>query len=386
MYTGELSDKVKANAAVSYFLIFVSGVFLFNKENPFLNNSFVKSHTKTALIIHLSILINYIIFISFWLGINFTILNYSIDQIIAIPIFIALFIFMLYWAYKAHSWETFSLWKTIKLDKKIKLSTSQNISEKDKLTIILSRIPLLWFIVYPKYKKSPIIENSTKLNLIVSSIIVLLFVFWNGNLSTLLVLAYIIVIVFLSINLIKKNEFLDLNLGKVPNIEKLRLYMISILKYMYIYFTGKKFIWFKDIFSKLENDEKSKLENENKILEKKEDFKLPNLVVYIPIINIISVFNINSKLQKHIINGLIITSLFILSWIFLGFDNRSQIFILFPLAFAIWHLNKELTYEIPFLYDLYRTMTYICTKIKLAFSFLKAKHKEEKSESLKVEK
>jgi hypothetical protein len=66
MQNSELNfEKVKANAVSSYLLLFVSSAFLFNKNDPYLNNSFVKSHTKVALLIHLAIAITAIIFLFF---------------------------------------------------------------------------------------------------------------------------------------------------------------------------------------------------------------------------------------------------------------------------------------------------------------------------------
>jgi hypothetical protein len=45
--------KIQANAVSSYLLLFISSAFLLNKEDPYLNNDFVKSHTKVAGLIHL---------------------------------------------------------------------------------------------------------------------------------------------------------------------------------------------------------------------------------------------------------------------------------------------------------------------------------------------
>jgi hypothetical protein len=58
-----LNPKVKANAVSAYLLVFVSFLFLFNKTNKYINNDFVKNHTKTAFFLHLMLLFTYIIFI-----------------------------------------------------------------------------------------------------------------------------------------------------------------------------------------------------------------------------------------------------------------------------------------------------------------------------------
>ena len=398
----ELNEKIKNNAISAYF--FLAGLILLSKNNPLLDDPFVKSHAKIALIIHLGFLITYIVFISFWLGINFSILNYSLSEIIATTIFIALFMMMLYGAYKAHSWEVFKIWESIKLnfnwnDKKnldinliwnkltkiISVNSNKKISEKDKVTIILSRIPFLWFLIYPQYKDNTIIKNANKVNLIITVIITLLFISWASNLSTLLLLVYIIFIVFLNINLVIKNEVISFDLEKIPDVKQIRLLLITLTKYLQIYASWNKLYSFVSMLKKNEQEEKNRLEIDKKSLEKELDFKLSNILIYIPILNLISIFNINSRLKKHITNGLIITSLFILSWIFLGLHNKEQILLLFPVFSSIWYLKTDLNYEIPFLYDIYRILNSIYQKIRKIFWILKEKQKEEKKLDLKVE-
>jgi hypothetical protein len=48
-----IEDKIKNNAIIAYLFILVNITFLFNKSNRLLDNSFVKNHTKTAILIHL---------------------------------------------------------------------------------------------------------------------------------------------------------------------------------------------------------------------------------------------------------------------------------------------------------------------------------------------
>ena len=72
----EKNKKIIANAVSAYFMIFISLSFLFNKNNKYLNNDFVKSHTKTAFIIHIMFLFTYVVFVSFDFGKEFSILNY----------------------------------------------------------------------------------------------------------------------------------------------------------------------------------------------------------------------------------------------------------------------------------------------------------------------
>jgi len=84
------------NAISAYLMVFISSLFLFNKKNEYVNNEFVKSHTKTAFLIHLSFLLTYIIFISFSFLKNVSILNYNLNYFLASTIFTFLFITLLY--------------------------------------------------------------------------------------------------------------------------------------------------------------------------------------------------------------------------------------------------------------------------------------------------
>lgn len=382
-----ITSKIKANAVSAYLLLFISFLFLFNKDNKHLNNKFVKSHTKIALIIHLWFLITYIIFTTYWTGLNFQILNYSINDIISISIFLILFLLILIWIYKANSWKTFNFTEAINIwnkEKKDIFTTKNdlNIKEKDKLTIILSRIPFIGFIIASKYKNNKIIENNQKLNLIITFIIIFLYVYWNYNLANLLFLVYIIFLVFLWINTFQ-NNIIYFNLEKIPSIKKLYLYSISFIIYMKNYFWKKHFKTFNEVYINIDkiNDTKEKILE--KQLQNQTSFKLINILVYIPIINIISIFNINSKLKIHIINWLIITWLFILSWITLWFNNKQQLFLLFPIAFWIWNINY-LSYKLAFLYDIYNIIAIITWRFLNIFSFLNKKHKEEKFFSSKI--
>jgi hypothetical protein len=48
----EITEKIRNNAMISYAFFILNITFLFSK-NKDLNNDFVKSHTKTAILIHI---------------------------------------------------------------------------------------------------------------------------------------------------------------------------------------------------------------------------------------------------------------------------------------------------------------------------------------------
>lgn len=61
----ETNEKIRKNAISAYLMLFVSGFFLSNTHNPLLANDFVKAHTKTAFLLHISFLAVVLIFLWF---------------------------------------------------------------------------------------------------------------------------------------------------------------------------------------------------------------------------------------------------------------------------------------------------------------------------------
>jgi hypothetical protein len=385
-----IDNKVKNNAIIAYLFILVNITFLFNKSNTLLNNSFVKTHTKTAILIHLWFLINTIVFVYYWLGFYGEVMGYSISDIIAISIYLILFWFMIVWIYKAYCWKLFMLWESInyKNNKKLlDIDSSWSFDEKDKLTIIISKIPFLWFFIYPRYKNNKLIESNTKLNLILTILIVSLYVFWNPNLANLLLLFYIIFIVFTSINLFVKNEVINIKLESIPNLDKLLIYSIVLLKYLWNYFKAKDFPSFEEILKKVLLEQEVRDTSETKKLEKLSNFKLWKYIIYIPILNIIALFNINSKQKIHIINWILITLSFIILALIYWINNKYQLLLLLPLFFSIWYMNTWiLNYKIPFLYNIFELFVWIKNSISGFFTKIRKIKNTEKEVKMKVSK
>ena len=382
--------KVHANAVSSYLLLLISSAFLLNKDDPYLNNDFVKSHTKVAFLIHLAILTTAIVFLFIWTWINIYFLGYSFDQIIAISLFFILSWLLIIWITKAHSWKEFKIWDSIEIYKNkwfFKINDEWKIDENEKLSIILSKIPFLWFFVYPKNIKNKIIENNTKLNLIVTLILLLLYIFWNVNLANLLLLFYIIYIVFSWINLFVQDKLINIDMSKIPSISESIIYLKTIFQYLSNYFSSKKEF---HSFSKILEEKKLKEKQQKDILSEKinklSEFKLPKIIIYIPILNFISLFNYNTKQKIHIINWIWLSILFIITWLIYWINNSIQLLLLLPLSFGLAFLIAwDNTYKIPFLYNFYELFTFSKSKTKQAVETLKEKQAEEKTLNLKVE-
>ena len=390
----KLNEKIIANAKVAYF--FLSIFFLFNLENKDINNPFVKNHAKTAFLLHIGILITYIVFIIYWLGQSIRLLDYSLNHIIAMIIFILLFLTMLYWIYKAHNSKTFKIWEIIKVWEIIWLTKKWNLidinqdmetDEKDKITIILSYIPFIWYIVSSYYPKNDVIKNISKLNLVVTLIIVLFYIFWNENIANLFSLFYIIFVVFSSLYLVIKNEFLRINLNFIPWLEESFESLNSIIKYLKIYFKKKRFVKLKSLIAedKIKNrEEADRLEKE---LKTKKDIKLPKFLIYIPIINFIFIFFIKSKYKIHIINWIIISLLIMLTgiawWLNLVY-SRINILFMFPIFYWTWYLQTRLAYKMPFIFWIYEIIKKIFDACRAGIKKIHDISKKEKKFEWKI--
>ncbi len=377
---------------ITYLLILINISFLTNKNNININNDFVKNHTKTAILIHLGFLINTIIFAYFWLGFSYSIIWYNISDIIAISIYLVLFIVMIHWIYKAYLGQTFKLSETLDFKNNknlLDITNNWKFSEKDKLTIIFSLIPFIWFIISPKYQKNKLIENNVKLNLIISFIIVILYIFGNPNLTNLLLLIYIIFIVFSWVNLFTQDKVINLNLEKLPTPTEKLNYLKAFTTYLWNYFkSSNKFENFDTIHKKIKSKNNKNYLKIEKELQEKSNFKLTNYLIYIPVLNLISLFDINTKQKKHIINWLLISYIFIIIIIlnhFFWTTNNYLLFLLFPTAYGFGYMKAwVMNYEIPFLFSIYNIIVLIQNKFKKIFTKAKILKNTTKEINLKV--
>ncbi|MDD5769746.1 MAG: hypothetical protein PHE25_02160 [Candidatus Gracilibacteria bacterium] len=378
-----MNKKIINNAISAYLGLAILLILPSKKEN--INHPFIKNHAKTALFIHFLMLISYLTFVTYGLFGNFYINNFGLElglnHIIVGSIFFILFGFLIFGVFKAYSGNEFSILDiaTIsKTDKIIEFKNS-NLNEQGILTIILSLIPFLGFTIKGKFKnyKSPILENNIKLNLIISFIISLLFVYLKSNLGLIFVLGYIIFIVYYSILIVIRKSVITFNLNKIKTFEELYILYISLIKYLYNYFSGKTFVNLEDLKNQVKNKIIQKNDIDKQYLSNLKESKLPDFIAYIPIINLISLFDINSKNRFHIVNGIILTIICVIFYYF-GLNNY-LILVLFPIFFGIGYL-KNIEYKFPFLFDIYNLFSFIFSKI---FGFGK-KVKEMKNEVREV--
>ena len=385
-----IHEKSIWNAISSYFFIFLAWLFYFNKTNPYINNDFVKSHVKTASLIHLWFLITIIVFVISWVFESIIIIWLSLNFIIATTLCILLLWVIMIWIYKAKNGLEFNISKKFNISKSkdiLDINWDWNITEKEKLTILLSYIPFLWFITFGKYKDNNTIKNITRINILTTLAITLLYIFWYLNLATLLSLIYIILITFTWINLFSRNELIQINISKYFSPEKLYILVITLKDYLKNYFKNIDFIDFEKI--EKENEKyikKRELEEEN-ILKTKKELNISKKIIYIPIINLIFLFYKNTRYSYHIINWITITIILIIMLILsnYGYINKNiYSLLLFPILFWMWYTNNRLAYRIPIIFDIYLLFKKIISVMKIWSKKVNDKRKEKKEVNLKV--
>lgn len=385
-----LSEKIIGNAITAYLMMFISWLFLFNKTNKNINNDFVKWHTKSAMLIHLWFLITYIVFISNSLFSSINILWFWLNNLIADIIFCFLLFLLIIWIYKAKNGLEFSIWKNIGISKKeaiLDINWDWEITEEEKITILLSFVPLFGFLIFAKNKDNKVIQDWTRLNIIVSLAIALLYIFWYNNLSNLLSLIYIITITFIGINLFARNELVQIKLPDILSPKNTYLLLITIKNYLKNYFSNTNFKNFDTL--SLEISEKIKLQKDidEEELKTKNDLKIHKFLIYIPIINLIFLFIKNTKYSFHIRNGLIITLLLLITiplGLFWYFNLKLDLLLLFPIFFWISYSWNTLAYRMPIIYDIYLLISSIFSFLKFWTKRINEKRKEENEIILKV--
>lgn len=357
-----MNKKIINNAISAYFWLGALLLFPSKKEN--INHPFVKKHAKTALFIHILMLLNYLIFISYSFLWWISFLGFYLNHVSASVFSLWLFGWLLYGAYKASIGDDFSIKEMSDMTKTstIVQIKNSNLNEQWIMTIILSLIPFIGFILKGRFYnyKSPIIENNIKINVLITFIISLVFVGWYENIWFLFLLIYLIFIGFYSLLLIGKQNIISFDFGKIPTIEECAFALIAFVKYIKNYFWNNSFIAIKDIIKNEKIIQNTLFEKDKAFLTWLKDEKLNKIMAYIPYLNLLALIDINTKNRNHIINGFLI-SIFSVVFFLLG-RVEYHIFLLFFIFFGIWYTKKR-EYRFPFLFTLSYWVVWIFEKI-----------------------
>lgn len=384
----EENKIIKNNAISAYLLFWISWTFLFIRKKEEINNNFVKNHTKSALLIHFFMILDFFIFRYYKIFSSINFYEIYINSIIFFSILWGLFLILFWWIYKAYKWEYFKIWEILKIksDKNLlDIDKNWNFEEKDKVTFILAFIPFLGQIFTSKYNKNENIKEILKLNTLVSFIFCLLFINNYSNLNQILNLIYAIFIAFCGVSLFVKSELITINIPKFLSFSEIFKNTKILLKYIKNYIYGN-FVEYKIL---LEEKNKKIFDDEKNTYEKMKtlpELKWPKKIIYLPIINLYFAFFKENSHQIHIRNWLTISILFILCLILIFlkiFSIKILVLFLFPICFWIWNLWKNY-YKIPLIYDIYETYSNTIDFFKKTKKFISEKKKEKKEVTLKV--
>ena len=388
MLEKEQNSKIIWNAISAYFMIFVSGMFLFNKTNPLLSNKFIKQHTKSALMIHLGFLLSYIVFISYWIWTSINIWSFALNYIIASVLCIILLWILLFWVFRASKWNTFAIWEIIKVSKVQNIininNESTDLSERDKLDILLSYIPFFSFYLAPKHKKNLHITHGSRLTLFLTVILILLYNFWYNDIVMFITLIYTVYVVFIGLNLFTTWNIIQIRFSSIFSPEYKFQYTHALCRYF------KNYIKWNDL--QAVHKYQAEIKEENKILADFEndkilslpDLKLPKFSIYIPLLNLFYVFLKENKYSTHIRNGIVISLLFIITVLLIKFTSLSYgLLYLFVIISIYWigYIHTQPVYKMPYVYMIYTAFIKITWKTKS----VNAKYNIEKNVTLKVE-
>ncbi len=372
---------------ISYFLIFLCASFLFVKHNPYVDHPFVRSHAKTALFLHTLILFVVTLFLWFhlfeWISWN----EYHLNFIIASTLLTWILGIILKGMYLAHHGKEFIISEVIhfvKTEKILDINHDSNFDEKDKATIIFSLIPFLGIIIYGRYSENTLIKNLTHLNVIVTLFISFIYITGYASAANLLLLIWVIWIVFFSIQVIIKGELMSIDLSRIPTFAELYEMLICGGVYMKTYLSWKDFKNWKDLVSERWQQKLEKESEERNEIKKEKEMKLPHWLIYIPILNFITLFNLSSQKKIHIVNGFWISLIFIFSLLVVLYDWNYLFFFFFPMAYGFAFIESDPVYKLPFFYDIGNGVLFIARKIKHLLGKAHEMKKTENKVSLKV--
>jgi hypothetical protein len=383
----EITTKIKNNAIITYLLIWFSWFFLFNKDKN-INNPFVRSHIKSSIVLHIFIILIYIVFIHFDFLWRITIFSKWLNIFIANILFIFTWILIVRGIYSAWQWKEQKIWNSIKISSWISLDLNNDniFDEKDKLTIILSYIPFIWYITGSKFDNK-FIQNILKLNLLISLILSIIYIYNYENIFLLFGLIYIIFIAFSGVYLYGTNWIVLINLPDYFSPKWLLEALKNFWKYLFYYFWWN----FKEFSIVVAETEEKNLQVTTKELEELKS--VPSLnkkwlkyLIYVPIVNLAFLFIKESNYKYHIKNWLALSFVFIIFFIlkFFGyFYLETSMLFLFPIAFWFWMLPLKY-YKMPFIYDLYRWLARIKQIFMKTKKIIKEKSSENHEENIKV--
>lgn len=301
-------EQTRINAAISYF--FLAPFFILSKKNSPFWEKFVQQHSKKATIIILFMIVSLGIIWFLKDFLKFTIIWFSIYQIIFSIALTFFFILLIAWSYQAFKW--IEPWKTFSIKEKISeeenLETKE-ISEEEKIRIFMSFLPFLWEFLYKKYQLKEIEIVKKVSNFLLFLLFSSWYFWWSVNIiSFAIIIFWIILAITTLVFLITKSQFLNLNFySKIPSYNEIIAFLSSILvltkEYILVAFGKEKTKNLKETFIYFS-------EKYNKIQEPQEKLSINPILIAIPFLNLIFVPILFQKKYREYRGN-------ILQWVFL---------------------------------------------------------------------
>ncbi len=382
----ETNKKIIWNAVSAYFMFFICLSFLWSK-NTNINDPFVKTHVKTAFTIQLWLILSLII-MSFVPEIGFSFIGYSPNTIITIILCFFFFGALGYGAYKAQHGETVTtkeVFQTTWIKRNILIQNNQlETDEETKWVLIFAHIPFIGYMLYGRHQELDKIKDIVFLNLIVTCIAVVLTLIGFTSLASIIMLTYIIWSVYQSIRLISQNELTTIDTAFIPTPEKKYIIHKALWVYTFKMLSQKKFESLQAIISRKYAAYIERERIETLRLSEKKQSAVPSFLFYIPIINILGLFFLQTQESTHIKNGIVITLFTLLIIVLFGFSSSLLLLILFPVFYGIGY-HTRLWYHMPYIYNVYGIFAWTFTNIKNIFHKTKVLQNTVKSNTITIQ-
>ena len=366
------SEKVRTNALISYF--FLGWIFLLARRNPDFSDPFVRAHAIDATRIHVGFLVAYLVYayiLRSFLYIPIPLVTVTVDKVVMVAMFSFLVYLIVrgpYLAYRGLLPERERLgglgWAGL-TGESTELSAA---SERDRTLVFLSFLP---FVGYGIASAFP--SRATSIGERVGNIFALLFIITllSGGQATSLPLAllfgYILFLSFILVGLIVRGTVsLPETLGRIWSVDEVYLLVRAVCSYtidIARVVTGRcESLHFRETLRSI--IERDRAENA-KLSEVFSDARmvLPDFLIFIPVVNLLFLPRLftasKSRYVLAVPQGIIITILLLVLWVWLGFGSPAQVFLLFPIALGIGHVRHTPLYRIPLVYDLFALLDFL---------------------------
>ena len=332
-YQSMYEEQARINATISYF--FLGPIFLLARSGSPLADPYVRTHAKRSCYITGVWLLGYMIYFFLKPFLIFAPFGIPLTSIVLSAIIATMVGYLIFFAYRAFVWDAITpsipSWKNGSFLFFVDLHEK---SDDEKVRIIASFVPLLGIWVSSKYNDN-VIQLGRKIGSFIFFVIIFssLFLDWSTGISLILTFLLILLIVYSGVSLFLR--------GNLP-IFQIYSWIPSYREFEAHIKTG--FMWGFKVMTILGGSEGwvsyTSMYNEN--LSSKEWWTYENSFVVsprfigVPIINLITIPSLfQEKYREYtpvILQWILLTFLFVMTWFMFGFRSEFQLFLLIPLV------------------------------------------------------